>query len=83
MADPTKANRLKDLLRRLRDAALTGSQDRPSIDELIAAASEVSLDEGSAAIDEIFEPIDKLIMLTADAAQEVNARKYLRETLFS
>jgi hypothetical protein len=80
MADKTQ---LKDLLKKLRDAALVGSQEMPSIEELASAAAALSIDEGIAAIEEVFEPIDKLIMLTTGAAQEVNARQYLRERLFS
>ena len=75
-------NRLKDLLKKLRDAALTGSQDMPSIDELAAAAADVPFAEGAAAIDDVFEPIDNLIMLGAESAQQVNARRYLRDSLY-
>ena len=77
---PDTTNRLKALLSKLRDAALSGAQDRPSTEELISAASELPIDEGIAAIEEVFLPTDNLILL--DAGQQVNARQYLREMLF-
>lgn len=82
MADPTNAKRLRDLLKKLLDAALVGSQERPSNEELVAAAAEVSVVEGIAAIEAVFEPIDNLIIIEGEAAKEVNARRYLQELLF-